>query len=229
MSLPTVGFPEAALGLEMSGASGRAPVSFFPTSVSALLTPPGFTKLACARDRVSPDCFFYSVRSSRQPWRKGGAPDWRSCTVSRKKKKEKFTLLGVMSGASVPRSSPRQLRSLLRHSIKPCPALCILMQPNAANTAAYIDCPRTHMQMTALLAPHAMNTSPLLQTDTQYMCTISSLWACGWNVSVVRARHETPKKLRQSISVSKMKATDFVPYRSAIDFVAECPKHHQFD
>lgn len=73
-SLPTVGFPEAALGLEMSGASGRAPVSFFPTSVNALLTPPGFTRLACARDRVSPDCSSCSMRNSRQHWRKGVAP-----------------------------------------------------------------------------------------------------------------------------------------------------------
>lgn len=47
-SLLIVGLPSAALGFEMSGALGRASVSFLPTPVSALLTAPGFTRFACA-------------------------------------------------------------------------------------------------------------------------------------------------------------------------------------
>ena len=74
VSLPTVGFPEAALGLEMSGASGRAFVRLFPTSVNALLTPPGFTRLACARGRVSSRLLllFYENTSQRMPIVKTG-------------------------------------------------------------------------------------------------------------------------------------------------------------
>ncbi len=47
-SLPTVGVPEAALGLEMSGALGRASVRPLPTLVTALLNPPALGRLACA-------------------------------------------------------------------------------------------------------------------------------------------------------------------------------------
>ncbi len=48
VSLPTVGVPEAALGLEMSGALGRASVRPLPTLVTALLNPPALGRLACA-------------------------------------------------------------------------------------------------------------------------------------------------------------------------------------
>jgi hypothetical protein len=48
VSLPRVGVPEAALGLEMSGALGRASVRPLPTLVTALLNPPALGRLACA-------------------------------------------------------------------------------------------------------------------------------------------------------------------------------------
>ena len=48
VSLPRVGVLEAALGLEMSGALGKASVRPLPTLVTALLNPPALGRLACA-------------------------------------------------------------------------------------------------------------------------------------------------------------------------------------